>query len=264
VFRVARTVEELIGGSDEPRCLFGARFAFWAVDRDLGGHGAWGFADRRDTEAYVAVLEAALDHRPRHLLVDWSGIQGATEESFAVLQNYFKRNGPRIVPASAIVPPQGMLGAVVAGFYDVATEHTRPPLVRSLAEACELIGRTDALGAIEALETLRRGRAEGHAVVDRLRELLSSETPPDSLTAAADRLGQPARTLQHRLRKAGTSFRDEHDRTRLRRACSLLRGSVKVAAIAAEVGFSSAQHFASWFKKQTGATPAEWRADNSG
>lgn len=264
MFRIARSIDELIGGGDEPRCLFGARFAFWAIDRDLGGHGAWGFADRDDTEKYVAVLEAALDHRPTHLLVDWSGIRGATEESFAVLRDYFARNGPRIVPASAIVPPQGMLGAVVAGFYDVATEHTRPPLVGSLAEACERIGRADALEAIEAFEVLRRERAEGHVVVDRLRELFSGEDPPNGLADAAERMGQPARTLQHRLRKAGTSFRDEHDRARLRRACALLAGGVKVAAVAAEVGFSSAQHFAGWFKRKTGTTPGEWRDGTRG
>ena len=266
VFRVARTVAELFAEGDEARCYFGRHFAFWAIDRELGGHCAWGFPDREDAEQYVAVLETALERperRPRVLLVDWSHLAGVTQGSFECLREYFARNSARIVPASAMVPPSNMLGAMVAGFYDFATRHQRPPMFASLAEACEQVGRADAIEALVAFERLRVQHVEGNAVVDRLRELLAGDEPPDSLTTAAQTLGQPTRTLQHRLRRAGTSFRTEHHRARLRRACTLVAGGVKLTAVALEVGFSSSQHFATWFKRHTGSTPAQWRAEHT-
>jgi AraC-like DNA-binding protein len=263
--RVARTVEELFSRGDDARCYFGRHFMFWAVDRQLGGHAVWGFPDREDAEQYVAVLEVGLDRpddRPPVLLTDWSGLSGATQEGFEVLRDYFERNIGRIDPAAALVPPPDMLGAIVAGFYDIATESRRPPLFDSLAEACEHVGRPDALETLAEIERLRVAHMEGHAVVDRLRELLAGDEPPTTLAAAAEALGQPSRTLQHRLRRAGTRFRDEHQRARIRRACTLVASGIKLAAVALEVGFSSPQHFATWFKRHTGSTPAQWRAQH--
>jgi AraC-like DNA-binding protein len=45
----------------------------------------------------------------------------------------------------------------------------------------------------------------------------------------------------------------------MRRAQELLRGEDTLARIAGDVGFSSAQHFATAFRRATGDTPGAWR-----
>lgn len=47
---------------------------------------------------------------------------------------------------------------------------------------------------------------------------------------------------------------------RIRRAMDLLsKGSVRITDLAAELGFSSSQHFATRFRQETGLTPKAWR-----
>lgn len=46
----------------------------------------------------------------------------------------------------------------------------------------------------------------------------------------------------------------------LERAKELLRdGKVKIKDIHSQVGFTSAHYFGTWFKKNTGVTPSEFR-----
>lgn len=52
------------------------------------------------------------------------------------------------------------------------------------------------------------------------------------------------------------------DRSRLENAKHLLTTSQPVKEIAYNLGFSSPQHFASWFRKMIGQTPSGWRKGN--
>ena len=55
-------------------------------------------------------------------------------------------------------------------------------------------------------------------------------------------------------------FADYVSALRLERAKELLRdGKVKIKDIHSQVGFTSAHYFGTWFKKNTGVTPSEFR-----
>jgi len=74
-------------------------------------------------------------------------------------------------------------------------------------------------------------------------------------------IGVSPRSLQHQLRQAGTSFRQEVNAARVRAAQQLLQASdTKLTSIAIEVGCASLQHFSTLFRKQTGLAPSAWRA----
>jgi transcriptional regulator GlxA family with amidase domain len=69
------------------------------------------------------------------------------------------------------------------------------------------------------------------------------------------------RTLQRHLSAAGTSFRAEVESARLRAAEELLASTnLKVAAIAAEVGCASPQHFSALFRRARGMSPQQFRS----
>jgi AraC-like DNA-binding protein len=69
-----------------------------------------------------------------------------------------------------------------------------------------------------------------------------------------------ARTLQHHLRAAGTSFRREVHAAQVAAAQRLLIDTDdKLGAIALEVGCATLQHFSTLFRKQTGLSPSAWR-----
>jgi len=74
-------------------------------------------------------------------------------------------------------------------------------------------------------------------------------------------LGYSHTTVNKAFRaELGTSVKGEIQRQRLERACRLLRETSRTAAaIAAECGYPSAQHFAHVFAVRLGTTPDQWR-----
>lgn len=61
-------------------------------------------------------------------------------------------------------------------------------------------------------------------------------------------------------KELGVGFADYVSALRLERAKELLRdGKVKIKDIHSQVGFTSAHYFGTWFKKNTGVTPSEFR-----
>ena len=90
----------------------------------------------------------------------------------------------------------------------------------------------------------------------RIRALLATHYREADVTFIADRLSWSARTLQRRLKEWRTGFQQELDAARLEQAKTRLAGGQdKLASVAAEIGFSSAQHFCEWFRAQTGVSP---------
>ncbi len=86
-----------------------------------------------------------------------------------------------------------------------------------------------------------------------------------TIEQAAAMLGLSVRSLQRRFERAGTSFRVEVHRARVRRAQTLLLHSDdKVSTIAQHVGCKSAQHLARLFKSYAaGQTPAAYRRSHA-
>ena len=105
---------------------------------------------------------------------------------------------------------------------------------------------------------------------DRLEFVLgqsrsSGDATIPSLTHAAELLGVAPRTLQLHLARSGTTFRRVTESRRMHRAQRLLTESqTKITAIACEVGFSSLQHFSTWFKRATGLRPLQYRSNMRG
>jgi AraC-like DNA-binding protein len=90
-------------------------------------------------------------------------------------------------------------------------------------------------------------------------------TPNLDLAASAVRLGVSRRTLQRVLGREGLTFHVVRTRVRLVRAEALLsETSVKISAIADEIGFASQGHFIVWFRRYRGVTPGVWRTSSRG
>ncbi|MFG2058389.1 AraC family transcriptional regulator ligand-binding domain-containing protein [Micromonospora sp. NPDC048930] len=81
-----------------------------------------------------------------------------------------------------------------------------------------------------------------------------------SLTAAAKHMHVSARTLQQRLRSAGTTWRTEVDAARAALAAELLGDSaMPIASIAARLGYSDVRAFRRAFHRRHGSSPTEYR-----
>jgi len=74
------------------------------------------------------------------------------------------------------------------------------------------------------------------SLIDALRQLMQHELP--SQRAAAHQLGMSAATLQRRLSRAGTSFRELSRELRMRKLCSLLATDASLDDVAFDLGFS--------------------------
>jgi AraC-like DNA-binding protein len=101
------------------------------------------------------------------------------------------------------------------------------------------------------------------AQVGELRAVLEAQLDGIGVKEAARALGLSDRTLQRRLREAGTSFQDELNGARIRAAQRLLLDSdMPITQIALEVGCASPQHFSTLFRRLAGASPSAWRDEN--
>ncbi len=104
-------------------------------------------------------------------------------------------------------------------------------------------------------------RPEGDPVVLWQRQLAALlRTGEVSLPRLAHENHVSTRTLQRRLKHAGTSFQTLLDETRHALACHYLRdGRLDMAEIAQLLGFSEQSAFTRAFRNWTGQTPASWR-----
>ncbi len=116
-----------------------------------------------------------------------------------------------------------------------------------------------------ALEAERSRRPTTAAA--RVRHVIQTRVSAGELTvqAVARELGMSARTMQRRLRNAGTSFGDLVAEARCDRATYLLRESdLSLAEISYLVGYESPPSFFRAFYRWTGKTPTDYRRDAIG
>jgi AraC-like DNA-binding protein len=96
------------------------------------------------------------------------------------------------------------------------------------------------------------------AAVERLLRSRLRQQP--TLNDVARTLNLSERSLRRRLTESGRVFREIHDRVRAERALQLLQaGTLSVAEIGGEVGFSDPREFRRAFKRWTGMAPQEAR-----
>jgi AraC-like DNA-binding protein len=222
----------------------------------------WGEPSRKEVlEAVRAFAVEVRDCAEPHVsYFDCSALTGIDPDAFRAMHAYWSGIADRqrrLVERQALVRPDGFAGVVVAGFFRVFAPPYPARVFSDGTAALRWLGRDPGL-----LDSWRRARAAAQELSPDLltvRELIAGD-PTIEFGAAARRLGCSMRTLQRRLRASGTSFHRERDRVRLEAATRLIRDTGhKLAAIAAELGFSSPQHFSEWFRRCTGESPSELR-----
>ena len=83
------------------------------------------------------------------------------------------------------------------------------------------------------------------------------------LNTISEVIGLSSRTLQRRLSELGTSFNQIQTEVKLDLATRRLAGSAKpIHDIALELGYNDTPHFSRAFRKWTGMTPRQYRAQN--
>lgn len=103
------------------------------------------------------------------------------------------------------------------------------------------------------------------ALADRARHAVRRDLARGpTLESVAASLGQSPRTLQRRLRDAGTSVQTLLDEARRARAMELVGDPAQeLKAVAAALGFSEQAAFHRAFVRWTGVAPGRWRAARS-
>src|SRR5204863_6053239 len=134
----------------------------------------------------------------------------------------------------AMVRPSGVLGALVAGFYEV-TPSAYPDRTRvflDAAEALAWLGVPDPAALLAEVSAAQAWASGTPPPVRALHDHVIAQPRGVTLEAAARALGRAPRQLQDELRHAGTSFRREVNAARVRAAQRLLTGSdIKLGAI---------------------------------
>lgn len=268
--RVVCDITEMLDPGDELVCYVDRSFLCWGRAGGIGGHTVWGHPDVRDAARFVEVLECFVrrpDLHPRWLITDYRALESLDPRAFLIARDHVRRHRKvigRLGFRQAMLRPDGLIGAVVAGFYALAPRDGDIAMFRDVEPALSWLGVSTERSVFAEVERIRSERTGEAEITARLRELLRTHPGELTLADAVTVLGISRRSLQRALRGAGTSFRLLRDEVRLRRAQELLRRNEKLGVIALDLGFSTSQHFTEWFKRQTGKTPSTWRSVGSG
>ena len=255
-----------LGENPEGRYFASASFAHFCVRPELWGVLLWGRPSRDEMDSLVRSLRLELSAPLHASIVDASRIESVDASAFELLDRYVRQNEAPLaerVRKLALVRPSGMEGAVVAGFFEVLPRPYPVRLFEDVSGALAWLEIADADGVPEVLAQIYQAVSSIPAQVAELRAVLEARLEGIGVKEAARALGVSDRTLQRRLREAGTSFQDEYNGARVRAAQRLLLDSdMPITQIALEVGCASPQHFSSLFRRLAGTSPSAWRDDN--
>lgn len=228
----------------------------------LWGFALWARPTEADVRRVVPLLELELADGvvPHASLIDVRRLEAVDPRAFAVLSRYLKSNWDVFrtrVTRLALVRPPGLLGATVAGFYEVAGAPYPVRVFDDLAAANTWLRGGD---LARTLEVAIAAASVMSPVLLELRHWLDGHLTDASLSRAAKAVSRASRSLQRDLGDAGTSFQNELDAARIRLAKRLLADSDSpLTEIAYDVGCASPQHFSTLFRRVVGVTPSEHR-----
>jgi AraC-like DNA-binding protein len=240
-----------------PRALvFCARPTLW-------GFAIWGTPTEADLARIVPLLRLELSRTtpPHASLIDARRLESSDPRAFGVLSKYLRANFDAFrtqVTRLALVRPPGVLGATVAGFYQVAGAPYPVRVFDDLPAACTWL-RAPELAA--QLDVAVADASDVTPLILQLRRWLDANLDDAALVRAAKALSRATRSLQRALGDAGTSFQAESDAARIRLAKRLLvETDSQLTEIAYDVGCASPQHFSTLFRRVAGMTPSAFRA----
>lgn len=240
-----------------PRAIvFAARPTLW-------GFALWGKPTEADLRRVVPLLALELSDAvaPHASLIDVRRLEAADPRAFAVLTGYLRRHWDTFktrVTRLALVRPPGLLGATVAGFYQVAGAPYPVRVFDALGAAAAWLRAPELAHTLEAAITGASGLSP---VLLEVRRWIDGNLADASLARAAKAVSRAPRSLQRDLGFARTSFQREVDAARIRLAQRLLLESDStLTEIAYDVGCASPQHFSTLFRRITKQRPSSWRA----
>ena len=245
------------------RYVSGPWYVVWVDSPRLAGSAFFGRPDARDLPAIARVTtlpETWSDPDGYNIVVDWSSMEGLDPPAFAVLSTHLKRvlDSATRLRRAAIVRSPGIAGAIVAGVFHDQVPRSRAALFTDRVEAFAWLGLAGEVH--KRVEQLLDNHLAAPPFLRALRDRLARRRGA-TLGSEARALGLSDRTLSRQLHEAGTSFRGELERARLRAAEALLVDTeLKLEAVARQVGFASRTHFSQFFRRATGESPSEFRA----
>jgi AraC-like DNA-binding protein len=247
-------------------CLLGPTYAVFWHSTDLNGIVFW----ERPEEDHVQRVTRALDAElapgvvPHGSLIDARRVGAVDLGAFNALSQYVhgrREAFSRSVRRQALVRPEGLAGAAVAGFYAVLAPSFPVNVFTDPEAALAWLGVDDAQRVASEIDAVYAAATSSPWVVVTLRAYLDQRLGTSHLEEAARALDMSTRQLQRRLLDAGTSFQREERTARIRASKTLLlETNYDIKRIALEVGFASLQHFGAFFRKVTRETPSQWRA----
>jgi AraC-like DNA-binding protein len=247
------------------RFVAGRSYVRFCSAPDLWGYVIWGDLAERDLRdlADSVIAEVSDEVRPHRSLVDLRGLRSVDAIGYSILRAVIDAHGEHLarrIVDMVVVRPDGLVGAVLEGIQRlVSFPHPLSVVVRA-EEALDHLGLDDAL--LAELEAMRASVEPAARVVADLQAVLDRELPDLALPDAAERLGLSPRSLQRKLRNVGTSFQAERNAAQVRRAQRLIAETdATLSQIALDVGCGSLQHFSALFRRVTGRTPSQWRAE---
>jgi AraC-like DNA-binding protein len=243
----------------------GRTFIVWWASEALNGTVFWEKSDESDIRHLVRAYDAELATgvSPHASLIDARRLSAVDLAAFNALSRYLDtRREPfsRLVTRQALLRPEGMAGAVVAGFYTVLKPSYPVEVFTEPTAALNWLGIPELAGVVDELDTAYAEACATTTLLISLRLVLERKLGRARLASSARELGVSARSLQRRLRESNTSFRSEQHLAQVRVAQQmLLETNYDLKRIAADVGCASLQHFSVLFRNLTGQSPSAWR-----
>jgi len=248
------------------RYLWGPTFVVWWSSPDLNGIVFWGRPEEEHVRRITSALDAELrpEVRPHASLVDVRRVTTVDLGAFTTLLQYVRsRREPfaRVVRRQALLRPDGLAGAAVAGFYAVLAPSYPVAVFTDPTAALRWLRVEQEAGILYELEQIHATATGASAFVAAIRAHLDDAAVAPPLGDVAKAFGLSARNLQRRLSEAHTTFQQEQNAARLRRAKRLLlETNYELKRIAIEIGCASLQNFSALFHKSTGESPSRWRS----
>lgn len=244
--------------------LGGASWMHWCSSPALWGVVLWGRPSREDVAELISSLRLELADAavPHASFVDASGVRGVDGAAFELLNAYVKEHSKRLsenVERLALVRPEGMAGAIAAGFYEILEAPYPVELFDTPQDAAAWLGSPANEGILAALAAAHEQLSSEPPIVRSLQALLRSSLETNSREAARG-LALSERTLQRRLADAGTSFQAQLRAARIEAAKAMMRDTnAPLTEIALDCGFKSLQNFSAAFRRDVGQSPSVWR-----
>jgi AraC-like DNA-binding protein len=245
--------------------LLGPTFVVWWSIPTLNGIMFWGRPDDEHVRCITAALEAHIRPRPEaHAsLIDVRRVSCVDLGAFTALSHWVRSQREplsKVVGRQALLRPDGLAGAAVAGFPAVLAPAYPIDVFTDPVEALGWLGLADQVAVLAELEEIYATASGGSAFVAAVRAHLE-QRPGATLQDSARAFGLSRRNLQRKLSEAHTTFQAEQNAARVRAAKTLLlETNYDLKRIAFEVGCASLQNFSALFHKGAGESPSAWRA----